>query len=1354
MTRLIALALAAGFALAGCPDDLVGGPGQPRVTGPQVPTGPSTQSQAPDDATTVDPEAALSLVEVLPAKGLCQGLEQVELHGTGFVAGQQVYFGESLAQDTFVLDSRRIVVLTPPRGPGLVDVRVLDVEAQTQAVLEAGFVYFNPVEVLAVDPPAGHLLGGEAVTVTGAGFRPESRVVFGHTAAVDVQVQGDGSILAVTPAGADIGAVDVHVSNDLGVGTLGDGFRYVDAPELQRVIPAVGPVAGGEVVEISGRGFYDPVTVLFGSEPLGDLEVVDATRVRGLAPSADVAGAVHVLVSTGYGTASVLNGYTYLEDTEPGDAVQILAVSPPSGPASGGSQVTIVAKGLTDKLDTEVTIGGEAAVVASVDAPGHAVVVTAPAGDEGAADVVVANSNGSDTLTGGFSYTSFLRVYEVLPNYGPVAGGTAVTISGEGLSPGVQVRVGALPASAVTFVDSETITAVTPPGSPGLTNVTVMRSGLTDTLYGGFAYRGALDLWVVDPPQGAQAGGTEIALVGSGFPDDARVYVGGRGATHVTVVSPTLITAKTPPGELGAVDVVVSSATRGQVTLSGAYTYYDPESTYGGTWGEQIEGDVNVTVLDSGTGGPIPDAFVILWTDPDTPYQGFTNSDGQITFSGGDLVGEQMVSASKQGYSASSVVEYDATNVTVYLNPTSPPSSGSPPAIEQPLYRGRVLNLGKSVPVPWGQCASLAGLSPPLCNTCAVDADCGVGYRCSDLPEQGRRCTQHCAGDANCPDGFMCYPLNGVQEHQCVPSAGRVTAYCDFSNGSIFAQDLLPDPGIEVAADLSFEIPVPMGEFAVYCWGGIADVFGQFTPYALGVDRHIFANPGDIIEGDIALSHPLNKTYTIALDEVPRGPLGPDINVLFRYLDLGSDGVITFLGQVDSWGSEPFTVDHFLGGLTGDLHDASFTFMGGSLSLTATFLPYTLTLHQHITRLEDDTMYYLEDGGWQVRETGVTQNINALWAAGPGDLVGVGTAGLIIRSLGTSWARQPSGVDVDLNGVHASAGGLAIAVGDDGAATHWDGFQWSPVATPGSSDLRAVWVAGEDSAFAVGFYAVMRWDGARWTEMTGNTSRNLNGVWGFGDDDVWAVGSFGQVIHWDGTEWQTVPAGTSQNLRAVWGAAADDVWMVGEGGTILRWDGVELTSMPVDSTRTLTALWGDGADNVYVVGSRGAVFHWDGRAWGRVSLGGASAHTQLLAIGGDAGAPVITGAHELILGPILAVPEQVSPADGGSMGADYEISWRNQPGTDPHFSYVDVAIPSLMGPVSEWTMINDWDVQDIVLPDMPNIEGTPGISPGGKVLTIYRVYKEGFDIDNYSLQDLNQFGWRSWAVHQSAFTKE
>src|SRR5690606_2600616 len=124
-------------------------------------------------------------------------------------------------------------------------------------------------------------------------------------------------------------------------------------------------------------------------------------------------------------------------------------------------------------------------------------------------------------------------------------------------------------------------------GSPGLASITVTQGGLADTLVGGYAYQADLALWVITPPQGSKAGGTRIELVGSGFTADAAVTVGGRPATHREVLSPTLIAVKTPPGDLGTVPVTVTSS-RGAVSLPDGFTYYDPESTYGGTWGEGV----------------------------------------------------------------------------------------------------------------------------------------------------------------------------------------------------------------------------------------------------------------------------------------------------------------------------------------------------------------------------------------------------------------------------------------------------------------------------------------------------------------------------------------------------------------------------------------------------------------------------------------------------------------------------------------------------------------------------------------------------------------------------------------------
>ncbi len=1329
-----------------------------------VETGDDPIIDDPDTPIVIEPDEVkedqpLTLSSIEPDKGSASGGEQVELVGTGFEGNLQVFFDESPALDTFVLDTERMVAITPPRIPGLVDVRLINPDTGESTTLESGYLFFNPVGVVSIDPPNGHVLGGEPVTITGSGFVDGAQVLIGGRSAIDVEVIDDTTIYAITPDASSAGTFDVHVSSESGVGLLDDGFTYFETPAVASVTPIVGPIAGGNVVQVKGAGFVEPLVVTFGAAYLEDVEVLSGTVLQGTVPGVVEEGAVDVLVATSYGSGVGVDAYTYLADLEPGNDVEILAITPTAGPAAGGQLVTVVARGLTTEADTTVYFGAQEATIQAVDAAGHVVLLEVPAGDVGSVAVTLNNSNGTDTRANGYVYENFVKVYSVGPNFGPTDGGTEITVKGVGFVDGLQLRVGALPAATVTVVDSETITATTPPGSPGLANVTVLQGSLSDTLVGGFAYLSDMNLWVVDPAQGSQAGGTWIELAGSGFPEDATVLVGGSPATHVTVVSPTKITARTPPGNIGSVDVTVTSISKGAVVLPNGYTYFDPESVFGGTWGNEVDGAVNVTVLSGADGSGIPDAFVMLWTDPTTPYQGYTNQQGQITFSGPELSGEQMVSASKPGFASNSVVEYDAQNITLYLVPTTPPSPGTPPpGAPPPIFNGQVVNATKYVPVPWGQCSTKFDAPGTLCDPCTTAAECGGTMNCSEIPmqtgSQTTFCTSHCVNNDDCVDGFMCMPLNGVEEPQCVPASGVVTAYCDFTKGTIFSQDFIPNPGQQVLPDFSFQMTVPVGEFAMYCWGGIEDpaIPNSFVPYALGLKRHVFALPGDVIDEKIVLNHPLNGEMTIRLDDPPSNVDGPNYNFAIIHIDLGSDGVFEMLDHPQGY-SDTLTMPRIMKGLTGDLYDASYTIFAGAFSVEDSMLsvPYSVTLHTEITQTVDDTFFVYDANGWEAKSTGITKNINGLVAKNADAVLGVGSDGLIVHSVGSAWAQQESGTENHLYGVDALETNESIAVGQQGVATHFDGFAWTVQSTPTGWDLQDVWMASPTDAFAVGYYVVLRWDGLQWVQMSGNTSKNLRGVYGFGPDDVWAVGNTGNIIHWDGVMWNTVPSGTVINLRDVWGPDPDNVYIVGEGGVVLHWDGAEIKPMPTEMpATTFEAIHGAASDDFTVVGSKGTILRWDGTQWLDESP---VYNNSLLAVASAGGEVVTAGTHELLLGPLLQVPENISPSDGGTMNEEYRISWDVKPGPDPHFSYVVVSVPGMMGPVPEWIVVNDFNVTENLLPDFPNIEGTPGISVGPKILTLWRVYKEGFDIDNYSYQDFGQLRWRSWAVDETTFTK-
>ena len=103
--------------------------------------------------------------------------------------------------------------------------------------------------------------------------------------------------------------------------------------------------------------------------------------------------------------------------------------------------------------------------------------------------MVVSDSNGSGTLTNGFTFAnSAPTISSISPNSGSTNGGTAVTITGTNFSSGATVTFGGTAASNVTVVSSTSITATTPAHAAGAVNVVVSDSNGSGTLTNGFTY--------------------------------------------------------------------------------------------------------------------------------------------------------------------------------------------------------------------------------------------------------------------------------------------------------------------------------------------------------------------------------------------------------------------------------------------------------------------------------------------------------------------------------------------------------------------------------------------------------------------------------------------------------------------------------------------------------------------------------------------------------------------------------------------------------------------------------------------------------------------------------------------------
>jgi hypothetical protein len=134
-----------------------------------------------------------------------------------------------------------------------------------------------------------------------------------------------------------------------------------------------------------------------------------------------------------------------------------LGLAPSGGPPTGGTRVLLNGSGFTGA--TAVTFGAKPATSFTV-LTDNFIEATAPPG-AGSVAVSVTRSDGSTTSIGTYTY---FEVTSVSVGSGSATGGTSVTITGQGFSPGDQVLFGLAASQSVTFVSSTELQAVAPPG--------------------------------------------------------------------------------------------------------------------------------------------------------------------------------------------------------------------------------------------------------------------------------------------------------------------------------------------------------------------------------------------------------------------------------------------------------------------------------------------------------------------------------------------------------------------------------------------------------------------------------------------------------------------------------------------------------------------------------------------------------------------------------------------------------------------------------------------------------------------------------------------------------------------------
>jgi hypothetical protein len=347
-------------------------------------------------------------------------------------------------------------------------------------------------------------------------------------------------------ATSESGATTVVVASASTVGNINDVLQSGStAPVISSVTPSGGPVGGGTAVTINGFNLSG-ATATVGGSALG-ITSDTATSITGTTP-AGASGAADVVVHTANGSATDVGGFTYA-------AVPTVAgISPNSGSTAGGTAVTITGTNLANA--TAVTVGGNPLVVATDTAT--SITGTTPTGSSGAAAVAATTFGGTATDSGAFTYVTSPTITGVAPAAGPTAGGTPVVISGANLTGATSVTVGGI--TVVPTSDTATsIQVTTPPHAAGSVDVVVTTALGTTTDTGGYTYQAAPTVSGIAPSSGPASSGTAVTITGTNLVGVTGVSFGSTAAASYTVNSSTSVTATSPSGGSGTVDITVTT---------------------------------------------------------------------------------------------------------------------------------------------------------------------------------------------------------------------------------------------------------------------------------------------------------------------------------------------------------------------------------------------------------------------------------------------------------------------------------------------------------------------------------------------------------------------------------------------------------------------------------------------------------------------------------------------------------------------------------------------------------------------------------------------------------------------------
>lgn len=368
---------------------------------------------------------------VSPKHGSIHGGTTLSIFGTGFwFSGElRARFGRTDVPVTFVSTSELRCITPASSSPGLSSTLVSLNGVDFFSRDGVSFNYVAPTRVVALSPPKGPQSGGTTIAVSGSRFRMSSGLgcTFDGKFVAATHLS-ETQVRCVTPPAKKDRTLVVRVTND-GPGSAGEGkaFVYTREPYISSVHPNSGPVSGGTLVHVNGFNFVEKqdLRCAFGSQTVPARQV-SSSQVRCVSPQ--VGKTQMVAFAIEFQAVHRFNGPMFSYYAEP----ILLGVSPNAGSVEGGTVLDLVGDNFKFSKGLQANFGAVEVPVVFINS--SLVRCTTVASPAGVVEVTlnIDRARGTSQPPWPYTFHSTPRVLGIEPSIGGVAGGTAVSVRGDG----------------------------------------------------------------------------------------------------------------------------------------------------------------------------------------------------------------------------------------------------------------------------------------------------------------------------------------------------------------------------------------------------------------------------------------------------------------------------------------------------------------------------------------------------------------------------------------------------------------------------------------------------------------------------------------------------------------------------------------------------------------------------------------------------------------------------------------------------------------------------------------------------------------------------------------------------------